>query len=52
MPKGLRISKNFRTFALDFDDHHKYQRLRHYFMMKQTTLYQYFTTGLTSVVGI
>lgn len=49
LQKGLRISKIFRIFALDFDSHHKYQRLRHYFMMQQTTLYQHFTAGLTSV---
>ena len=48
LQKDLHMSKSFCTFADDFKNKQKYQRLRHYFCMTQTTAYQYFTSGVTS----
>ena len=41
------MSKTFRIFAAEFELHLK----SNVFMAVQTTTYQYFTTGLTSVGG-
>ena len=50
--RPVDLTEWYQHYDLVAEREQKYQRLRHYFCMKQIAAYQYFTTGLTSVVGI
>ena len=47
--RPVDLTEWYQHYDLVAEREQKYQRLRHYFCMKQTAAYQYFTTGLTSV---
>ena len=50
--RPVDLTEWYQHYDLVAEREQKYQRLRHYFCMTQTTAYQYFTSGLAAVVEV